>query len=201
MEDKGYKWYIIGVVFLGITLGIILGIYLNRGSGISDTNIISIKELAYTNENMKEEFENKSIILETASTNDKISPNANIIEKRYYKLCDHIIKEEKKIDDSLINKKEEDVKSFYKGWNIESYNPLEIVVYKEFNDICNEHYILKEHNGVVAIYTENKDGAKELKEDTGIDIKYLPKKDQEDFKEGIKIVGNIELNEFLEDYE
>lgn len=61
--------------------------------------------------------------------------------------------------------------------------------------------MIKEHDGVIGIYTENNEGIQEWQEDTEISTKYLPDTDLEQFKIGTKIVGKNNLYSFLEDYE
>ena len=204
MENRRYKWYIIGVIIILIIIGIVFKLYINKNLKIPNENITSIKELAKYSKNNEDEEDierDETKDIETMSAENKISPNAIIIEKTYYKICGHLIKNEKNVTNDLINKNEEELKKIYDTWDIESYSPLEIILYKESNDICEEHYVVKEHGRVVAIYRENKEGIQEFLEDTGIETRYLPEKDQENFKVGVKIIGKIKLNEFLEDYE
>lgn len=66
---------------------------------------------------------------------------------------------------------------------------------------CDEHYIVKESNGFISIYTVDKEGIQKLKEDTEISTMYLPEQDLENLKVGISIVGKMNLYSFLEDYE
>ena len=77
----------------------------------------------------------------------------------------------------------------------------EIVVYKEFEGICNEHYVIKEHDGVIGIFFQNNDGIEEWIEDTEIAMQYLPEQDIENLKAGIKVVGKMNLSSCLENYE
>lgn len=198
MENNRYKWIVIAIIVVGIIIAIALGIYLYNKQDISEINIITEK-LADVDKKTKEVELNE--VLATSLTNMNISPNAIIIEKRYYKTCDHLIREVTNVPDDLVNKTENDVKEKYADWKLEGYSPKEIVLYKEFDGICNEHYVVKEHNGVIGIYTENKEGVQKLQEDTQIQTKYLPSADIENLKIGIKILGRINLNSFLEDYE
>lgn len=202
MENKGKKWIIIAVIILGIILGIIFGIYAYNRGEISDTNMIDTQKLA--DEKNEETKSNETILnesIETSSANMKVSPNAIIIQKRYYKSCDHLIREVIDIPEDLINKTQDDVMNKYSDWKLEGYSPKEIVIYKEFQGICNEHYVIKEHNGVIGIYTENGEDIQEWQEDTEISTQYLPEEDLEQLKVGIKIVGKNNLYSFLEDYE
>ena len=66
---------------------------------------------------------------------------------------------------------------------------------------CNEHYVLKVHNGVIGIYTVDQNGNETLKQDTEIQIQYLPEIDIENLKKGIYVIGDEALNSALEDYE
>lgn len=202
MENIEKKWLIIGVIILGIILGVVFGIYAYDRGRMSDTNMIDTQKLADVENNKQLNNEtNANVAIETSSIDMKVSPNAIIIQKRYYKSCDHLIKEVVDVPEDLINKEQEDVIKKYSDWKLEGYSSKEIVIYKEFDGICNEHYVIKEHDGVIGIYTENNEGIQEWQEDTEISTKYLPDTDLEQFKTGTKIVGKNNLYSFLEDYE
>ena len=66
---------------------------------------------------------------------------------------------------------------------------------------CNEHYILKLKDGVIAIYEEKEDESEVLKEMTGISTEYLTENDKMELEKGIKVYGKEELNSMIEDYE
>lgn len=202
MENKAKMWLLILIIIISVALAIGFGIYAYHNGGISETNIINTPKLAEVEkqeENDGQEFINEMIT--TSSANSNISPNAIITEKRYYKACDHLIRETIDVTEELINQGEEQLKEHYLDWTIEKYSPTEIVVYKEFKGICNEHYIVKEHDGVLGIYIENNEKVQEWLEDTEIEVQYLPEDDIEQFKVGVRVVGKMNLNTFLEDYE
>lgn len=201
MENRTKTWIWVGILIFGIVFAIVMAIYTyNRGS-ISDMNIINTQKLAEieNKENSYNEIMNE--VVETSSTNTNVSPNAVVIQKRYYKGCDHLIRETVDIPEELINQSEDKVKKYYSDWKVEQYSPTEIVIYKEFTGICNEHYIIKEHDGVLGIFTENEEKIQEWQEDTEIEVQYLPKEDIEEFKIGVRVVGKMNLITFLEDYE
>lgn len=197
------RWAVIVLMTIGIVSAVVLGIYTyNKGQVSENTNIVDMEQLAENTimgNNINTEKLNE--IVTTSSNDMKISPNASVTEKRYYKSCDHLIREVKDIPKDLINCSEEDVENYYFDWKIEKCSEKEIVIYKEFKDMCGEHYIIKEHNGVLGIYTKNSEGIQEWQEDTEIEVQYLPESDIEEFKVGIEVVGKIELYNFLEDYE
>lgn len=202
MENINKSWIIVVIISIAVILGVIVGMYAYQKGNISEMNTLNTQKLAgITNEekNDNEELVNEAV--ETSSINKNISPNAIIIQKRYYQGCDHLIREIMDIPENLVNKTEEDFKKEYADWKLEGYSPTEIVIYKEFKGICDEHYVVKEHNGVLGIYTENSEGIQEWKEDTEIETQYLPNEDVKNFEIGVKVVGKTNLNSFLEDYE
>ncbi len=193
------KWIIIAIV-IGLILAIIAGIYAYNTGGISQTNIIVKEELA-ERVNEEKQIQKVNQTIETSAKEVKTSPNAIIIEKRYYKGCDHLTRDEKDISEEMVNKTEEEIERQYPGWKLESYSPTEIILYKETNGFCDEHYVAREHNGYIGIYNINEQGVEKLKEDTEIATAYLPEEDLERLKIGVPIVGKRNLYNFLEDYE
>ena len=139
--------------------------------------------------------------VETANTEDNISPNAIIVKKVYYEACDHLTREVEDIPEELVNKTQSDIEEAFSGWTVEEYSPTEIVLYKTDKGNCGEHYFVQDHNGVIGIYTIDEYGVKTLREDTEISTQYLPEADLENLKAGVEIIGHTKLIEFLEDYE
>lgn len=201
MENRTKTWIWVVILILGIVFAIVMAIYTyNRGS-ISDVNIVNTQKLAEVENQENSYNEMMNEVVETSSTNTNISPNAVVIQKRYYKGCDHLIRKTVEIPEELINQDENSLKEYYSDWKVEQYSPTEIVIYKEFKGICNEHYVIKEHNGVLGIFVENDEKVQEWQEDTEIEVQYLPEEDIEEFKVGVRVVGKMNLITFLEDYE
>ena len=198
----------LGIIFLGdnmrkitiiiITIGIILGflivIYLYNTNQESKNLIISEKEEAKT--------ETKKEDKEVSNQEKLITPNTKIIIKTYYKDCNHIIEESATPADEWINLNEEELSKQANNFTIRKFSPEEVVLYKEENGFCNEHYLLIEKNGYIEVYFLDEKG--EMKFMTNIvDIatELLPEKDREELKTGIKVYGKKELNKKIEDFE
>ena len=197
--DKKWIICIIITIIVGVIGGIMLSIFLNNNDDeLQGTDLIGYTELADENNT---ELNNTFNTIETSNTEDKISPNAVLIKKEYFKACDHLTREVEDIPEELINGTQADVEKMYSDWKIEDFNNNEITLYKEENGNCGEHYFVQDHYGVIGIYTVNENDEKTLKEDTEISTKYLPEADLEKLQEGIEIVGKTKLVEFLEDYE
>lgn len=194
------KWIIAIAIIIGILLACGFGIYAYLRGGISDNNMTYTKQLA-ENEKKNNVIENSYNTIQTANIEVKLSPNAMITEKIYYKDCDHLIRKEKDVPEDLVNATEDKIKEKYAGWKVEKFSANDVVVYKELNGFCEEHFVIKEKDGVIAIYTENSQGVIEWKEDTDIVTKYLPDEDLENLKVGVKVQGLKNLYNYLEDYE
>ncbi len=196
------KWiiYIIIAIIVSIIIGFSVYNFLsNDNEELQGTDMVGETELA---ENSKEDnIANKVNTIETSASEENISPNAIIIKKEYFKACDHLVRTVEDVPESLVNGNEEDISEEYPSWKIEEYSPSEITLYKESQGNCNEHYIVKNHYGVIGIYTLDENGKEVFKEDTEISTKYLPESDIELLNEGVKIIGKTKLIEFLEDYE
>ena len=193
---KGLVIALITTILLAI--GIIVGIYTFQGKNAKDSNILGNKQLAMQEEQNNEKESN---ILYTASIEEKISPNCTIIEKQYFNGCDHIIRNAKDIPVEYINATKQDFEKAYKDWKIENFTANQINIYQEKEGFCGEHYLVKEHNGVIAIYTIDENKNEKWKENTEIQTMYLPEQDLEKVKEGIEVIGNSELYSTLEDFE
>ena len=75
------------------------------------------------------------------------------------------------------------------------------MLYKEVNEFCNEHYLLKEDNGYISIYKLDENSNETFLETTDISTNYLTEEDLKKIQEGIKIYTKKELNKTLEDFE
>ena len=75
------------------------------------------------------------------------------------------------------------------------------MLYKEVNEFCNEHYILKEKDGNIVIFKLDNNNNERFLEDTQIAIEYLTQEDLERIKQGITIYTKKELNKTIEDFE
>ena len=198
MDNKAKTWFVLIACIIVAVIAFVFVAYVYNKKTARNDEPVNIEKLSQVEEIKENSIYNE---IETSTSESKVSPNAIVNEKRYYKKCDHLIRETVDIPEELVNMSEEDVKKYYAGWNIEKYTPTEITIYKEFSGICNEHYVVKKNGDVLGIYIENDDGVEEWLEDTQIEIQYLPEEDIKNFEVGVKVVGKTNLNLFLEDYE
>lgn len=140
-------------------------------------------------------------IKEVNSYDEKLSANARLVLKKYYKKCDHTINEYVEMPTEFVNMTEEDIKKEYQEWEIIGFSPEEVILYKEIDDKCDEHFLLKLEDGKVVIYKVLEDGTNQLYEKTDIAAEYLPEVDLLNMDGGLEIYGKESLNQILEDFE
>lgn len=191
-------WMIAVIALLLLMIGIVAGFYVFKINQTQDNNMLEDKQLAEEQENKETEINN---VIATSVIEEKTSPNTIFTQKQYFKGCDHIQKETTEISEEDINLTQEQMQKQYPDWKIEKFSSNEVVLYKEKNGYCDEHYVIREHNGVLAIYTLDENGKETWKQDTEIVTMYLPEVDLSRIKEGIKVTGTTNLRSILEDYE
>ena len=200
------KVWIIGLIIAIIIIGIILGIFIysnnannNKQNSIveNEINIVSEK----VTDECTEEYQNSEKEIETDSQEEKISPNCLLTLKKYYEECNHTINEYVDIPQDLVNGTEEDLKNEYPYWQVEKYSSNDIILYKEFNSNCGQHFVLREDNGKITVYKINENNEEEVYENTEISVEYLSETDKIKISEGIRVNGIEELNQLLEDFE
>ena len=199
------KSIIISVIIVLFILGTVIGVILikNFSQEKKETEIAEQNQEEIYDEctdEYEELIESNTLVEETSSEGEKISPNCSIIFKRYYNDCGHTVEQYSSISTELVNKTEEDLQKQYEGWTIEEFSRNQIVLYREFDSECGEHYVLREKDGKVVVYLKTGD-TEELVEETDIATEFLTETDKLELQNGIEANGRVELNQLIEDYE
>ncbi len=161
---------------------------------VSDENILDDCTDEY------EELENSNM-LETNSSEEKISPNSSITYKTYYKGCEHTKEEYNNMPQELINCTKNDIEEKYTEWQVEKFASNEVILYREVDGECGEHYLVKEKDGKVVVYKILENGEEQEYETTQISTDYLTDTDKIEMQNGIRVNGQQELNQLIEDFE
>ena len=148
-----------------------------------------------------EEYAEEQNTTAVTSTEEKVAVSAILILKKYYAQCDHTINEYVELPQELVNMTKEEVQAHYPDWKVIGFEKGKVTLYKEFNDLCGEHFKLKIEDGKVVVYMTNKDGSESLYEKTNISSEYLTETDLINMQEGLEIYGKEELNQIIEDFE
>ena len=204
------KSWIIILAIAVIIIGIISGIAISQKNKkeIEEKNIIKneINEVSeIVTDECTEEWEylqeQARLELEANSSEEKISPNCLLILKRYYSECEHTINEYISIPLSLVNKGQKDLEEEYKNWNIEKYSSTEIVLDREFESTCGQHFVLRNDEGKITVFLINENQEETVYLKTEIAVDYLTETDKIEIEKGIRVNGTEELNQIIEDFE
>ena len=164
---------------------------------------VEVQDVAVENttndvENVTEDTNN---MVETNSSEERISPNAFITFKQTYKGCGHTTSEFVEVPQEFVNLTEEQLKEKYSDWNVEKFSDTDIVLSKEVEGNCNEHYVVKDVDGTIVVFHKLDDGTEEEYMTTDIATEYLTDTDKIEMQKGIEVNGKQNLNQLIEDYE
>ena len=148
-----------------------------------------------------EEYVKTRNLTTVSATEEKLASNAILILKKYYRKCEHTINEYVELPQELVNMTEEEVQAQYLDWEVIGFEKGKLTLYKEFDDVCQEHFKLRLEEGNVVVYIVNSDGTESLYEKTGISSEYLTETDLINMQDGLEIYGKEELNQIIEDFE
>lgn len=188
--------FIIGIIFL-TSIIVTINIFKDDEKVEElDTKISENIEDECTEEYVEQEkFESVS------STDEKVSANAQLILKKYYKKCEHTINEYVELPPELVNMTEAEIQKQYSDWEIIGFEPNKITLYKELEGECGEHFKLKIEDEKISIYKIDENGKESLYEKTNISTEYLTETDLINMENGLEIYGKQELNKIIEDFE
>ena len=191
------------VIAVLLTILIILAgyIFFNREEVVKkgEENNTYISELV--KDECTEEYKEYQSATTVAATEEKLAANAILILKKYYHQCEHTINEYVELPQELVNMTEEEVQAEYPEWEVIGFEKGKVTLYKEFDDVCGEHFKLKLEDGNVVIYIINNDGTESIYEKTSISSEYLTETDLINMQDGLEIYGKEELNQIIEDFE
>ena len=195
------KITILSIIIVIIAVVIAIWIYKpnkNEEPQVSTTKIAEEEIL----DDCTDEYEQlQEEILQTNANEVKISPKASITFERVYKKCGHKTSQYSEVSEELVNKTQDELQEKYNDWIIESFSDTEIVLQKEEEGECGEHYIVKEKNGNVVIYEVQEDGTQKEYEVTDISTEYMTETDKMNLEKGIRVNGKQNLNQMIEDFE
>lgn len=192
--------------FMAIIGGIIVSLYMMNKK--QQTKQESQAENLYVAEKVTDEcideysnLENEKVEEANSREEVKLSPNAMIIFEKFYKECEHTIKNSKKIDSNMVNSTQEDIEKKYTSWNVKEFDKDKVVLYQEVDGECGEHYMLRDINGKINIYKIETNGNEVLIKETDIATKYLTETDMINMDNGLIVYGKESLNKLIEDFE
>lgn len=197
-------------IIYGLGIGIIFCIAVWIGYQLYSGNKEMEEKVVQTEENGVEDklstentVENKveEQVMPSNAEEEKTTPNTQLVLEKVYQECGHAIKEYAEIPKEAVNLTKQELENQYEGWKISEFSKGKVILQKEVQGQCNQHYLLREEEGNIAVYEVQKDGSERLKEKTNIATEYLTSTDLQKIQEGIKVYGIEQLNSVLEDFE
>lgn len=196
------KYTAVSLIVIAIMLGFFTGIYLYKIKQINNQNDTEkIAELIEEEYTKTAELKNNNEVVTTSAEKEKTSPNCVLTLKIYYNICGHLIEKKENIQEAEVNITEEELKQKFNDWEVQKFTATEIVLYKEVDEFCNEHFLVKEQDGEIAIFKLDQNNNEIFLEKTDISTEYLTEKDLENIKKGITVYTKKELNKTIEDFE
>ena len=220
MTRRGKRVVLI-CILITVASAVIIGYGVGKLLQTKDEKIDAPKISEVIEDECTEEYKEEQNVTEVNSTEEKVSSNAILILKKYYIQCDHTINEYVELPQELVNMTKEQVQAHYPDWEVIepvllSYIQVQahypdwevigfekgkIILYKEFDGVCGEHFKLRVENGKVVIYLVSQEGRESLYEKTNISSEYLTETDLINMQDGLEIYGKEELNKVIEDFE
>lgn len=202
---KKIIFYGILIFIFSIGVGFVFSkLWVNQKLSEANLKVVGdeLQFLNESNKNILEREENISNeILEASSVEEKILPTAEFAMKKVYNECGHFKFEYAELPQELVNLTEEELKDYYKDWEIEEFSQARVILAKEINSLCDEHFIIKLGEKYVQVFHLEADGNLVLYETTDISREYLPEEDIKKLEEGVYVFGEGKLNSVLEDFE
>ena len=205
--QRGLGYFLLIIVFIvGLSVGLYTGTNSIENRNFSQNNngnVEPIQDVVIKKVQGKNEEENNSgeeKIVEVVRTEEKISPYAKLVIKKKFSKCNHTTVSIVDVPKELVNLPRKDLEEKYSGWEIEKFSSDEVILYREIAANCEDHFVLKEKDGNIAIYNETDEDKMNLVEILSVNLDLLSEEDKNNLQEGIKIYGKDELNSLIEDY-
>lgn len=188
------------IFILGLFTLFFVTAYATTKIGMKEEENILQNEIAVIKEEENVQI-NEIAINASAEEKEKTTPKTALILKKYYSDCGHTITDNAEMPEDMVNLTEEELKNKYSNWKIEEFSKEKVVLSRESDSFCGEHYLIIEEEGNIVIYILDEEGNKTLKENTEIAVEYLPETDKIILSNGIYVYGTEELNKIKEDFE
>ena len=191
---------LVSIIIIIVSIITAVVIYNGEDEEQAKVSIKNIEENTTNTLNNSINSDNQNVI-ETNVKEVRISPNAFITFKETYEGCGHTKVDFVEVPEDFVNLSKEELKDKYSDWNIEKFTDTDIILSKDFEGSCDEHFIVKDVDGIVTVFKIKEDGTEEEYQITDIATEYLTDTDKIEMEKGISVNGKQNLNQLIEDYE
>ncbi len=192
----------------GVSVGLFTGVKYNPNANISIDKIDELKTSSIKNVqdvvigNVQNEINEKESdnLIEVSLTEIKISPYAKMVIKKKYKKCGHLDENIIDIPKEIINFTKDELQEKYTGWKIEEFSEDQVVLFREIDANCEDHFVIKENNGEVFVYKELTENKRNLIEKIDVNLQLLSDEDKASLNDGVRLYGKEALEFWKENY-
>ncbi|ADL08138.1 BofC C-terminal domain-containing protein [Thermosediminibacter oceani] len=125
---------------------------------------------------------------------ERLSPGAKIVFVTRYRDCGHELQKEHPVDDKFLGYTRSRLEEEFKEWKIESFSSSQVILKREVDGICDNHYYIGIEDGYVVLFQGEPGKNSKVLEKTDIPAEILKEEDRKLLENGI-IVNN--RDEFL----
>jgi hypothetical protein len=123
----------------------------------------------------------------------KLKPGAKMIYITFYSGCGHETRQERPLDDRFSGFTKQQLEKEMGEWKVESFTPDEVILKKQVNGICDEHYYIGLNDGYVTLFRGLPGAQSEVVEKTDILAEILREEDRAMLEKGIVINSREEF--------
>lgn len=149
--------------------------------------------------NNTEEKEQETAL--ASSAEEKITPSTKMTYEYYYPEDGITQIQEEEPPYFLLDLTLSDLLKYYPNWTVVSFSSREVVMRKEVDGQSNEHYIVGQQDGYIAVFYQKEQNGISLHTLTDTPVSTLSHAEQVRLSDGIEVVGEENLAKILEDYE
>lgn len=195
----------IGIVMfiVAVIIGFLLSKFWTTFEKLSRDTLTAQEEVMnMTVINSKEEGKTREpVTAQTASLEEKIGPDTRLVLEKRFEDCKHTVIREVELPTEMVNLTYDDLKKQYPEWSVKEFSEDKVVLYRLADGLCDEHFVVRDENGVVVVYKLDENYNKSLYEKTDIYTEFLPDQDADRLAQGIYVYTISDLNKELENLE
>lgn len=205
--NRVYEYLFVMIALIsGVSIGLYTGISYNPKANIKleveDREIPEGGEVARPIQDVviSKVQEEQDKVVEVVMSEVKITPYTQLVIKKKFTKCGHDSINAMTVPLELINFTKEELQEKYTGWNIEEFSEEQVVLSRNIESNCENHFVIKNKDEDVFVYKELTEDKINFIEEIDVNLDLLSEEDREALEEGIRLYGQEEVAIWKENY-
>lgn len=205
--NRVYEYLFVMIALIsGVSIGLYTGISYNPKANIKleveDREVPEGGEVAKPIQDVviSKVQEEQDKVVEVVMSEVKITPYTQLVIKKKFTKCGHDSINAMTVPLELINFTKEELQEKYTGWNIEEFSEEQVVLSRDIESNCENHFVIKNKNEDVLVYKELTEDKLNFIEEIDVNLELLSEEDRESLMDGIRLYGQEELAIWKENY-